>query len=252
MPKFINVKYDNNVCIITFNRDEKRNAFSNEMSNEVLTTIQKAENKCNAIVLTANISSFIWSSGHDLTELNDINELLHDSMFDLFNGIANSPIPVICAIDGDVYAGGVLLTLFSDLVIATTRSRFCMPINKMGIPLPVSCYALAANNLGLRKAKEMFFTADLITAKDAYDHGLINNIVSNQVELMQRVNSIVNGISSCLPEGVAYTKDVFNALAMSVSEVQKNHGIDDKFKGLSSNPKVLHRIDALLKKVKKL
>src|SRR5262249_16260712 len=150
------VEYEADICTVRFDRDDKRNAFCNAMSDEVTAAIELAERNSRAIVLAANPGATVWSSGHDLTEVRDPKDLIRDSMFDLLSRIAACSIPVICAVDGDVYAGGFLITLLSDIVVATARSRFCMPINKMGIPLPMYCYQFALAALGARKAKEMF------------------------------------------------------------------------------------------------
>jgi methylmalonyl-CoA decarboxylase len=168
MHQHIKVDQAATVCTITLNRDEKRNAFSDAMSEECVTALDKAvADDCSAIVIRANPTAKVWSSGHDLTEIHNPQDLVHDSMFVLFRRIIDCPLPVICAIDGDAYAGGFVISLLSDLVVATQRSRFCMTINKMGLPLPIHVYQYCASVLGLHKAKEMFFTARLISAQDA-------------------------------------------------------------------------------------
>jgi len=250
MTRYIDVEYKDNFCTIRFNRDEKRNAFSNEMSEEVLNAIAEAEKDSRAIVLSANPDTGVWSSGHDLSEIHNVRDLIDDPMFDLLNRIANCPVPVICAIDGDVYAGGFLIMLVSDIAIATERSRFCMPINKMGIPLPTYCYAFAISVLGARKAKEMFLCADLVGASDAYAQGLLNQVVPGPAQLEQRLSTVLKGIAACLPEGLAYTKSVFNAMTRDIGcDGRHVAALRPHFDHLAESPEIARRVDALISKV---
>ncbi|HGY2281772.1 TPA: enoyl-CoA hydratase/isomerase family protein [Citrobacter braakii] len=246
----INVEYTADICTIRFNRDHKCNAFSNAMSEEVLSAIRAAEKNCRAIVLTANPDIKVWSSGHDLSEIHDVKELIHDPMFDLFNGIINSPVPIICAIDGDVYAGGFLIALFADIVLATERSHFCMTVNKMGIPLPEYCYAFAISVLGARKAKEMFLCSKPIDAVDGYAQGLVNYVVTTPAQLEERLSTLLEGICLCMPEGLAYTKAVFNSLTHGmVDNLRHTPGIRQQYRNLVANPEVVHRVNALISKL---
>ncbi|EBZ4664293.1 enoyl-CoA hydratase/isomerase family protein [Salmonella enterica subsp. enterica serovar Bovismorbificans] len=249
---YINVEYHEDICTICFNRDDKRNAFSNAMSEEVLAAIKIAERRSRAIVLRANPDANVWSSGHDLSEIHDVQALIHDPMFELFNGIINSPVPVISAIDGDVYAGGFLIALFSDIVLATERSHFCMTANKLGLPLPEYCYAFAISVLGARKAKEMFLCARPIDAVDAYSQGLVNYVVAGPAQLDEQLSTLLEGISLCMPEALTYTKAVFNTLTQEMAANLKHiPGIRAQYRNLVVNPEVAHRVNALQDKLKR-
>jgi len=250
MTRHILVEHKAGISTITFNRDSKRNAFCDDMSDEVLAAIAEAEQNSRAIVLTANPGAAVWSSGHDLTEIHAPRDMIHDSMFMLLQKISECPLPVICAVDGDVYAGGFLITLLSDIVIATERSRFCMPINKLGMPLPTYCYQFAVNVLGMHKAKEMFLCANLIAAGDAHVHGLVNHVVPNPAALQERLSRLLGGIAGCLPEGLAYTKAMFNALTQHTSiDTQTAASLGQRFEQLAESPAIAQRIEALIQRI---
>ncbi len=238
------------VCTITLNREDKRNAFCNAMSHEVMQAMEEAvATKCQALVIRAHATASVWSSGHDLSEISRLSDLVHDSMFQLFQKLLESPIPIICAVDGDVYAGGFLITLLSDIVIATERSRFCMTINKMGIPLPTYCYQFAMQVLGMHKAKEMFFTARLMAAEDVYANGLINHVVKNNSEMEETVHALVHEIGECNPEGVAHTKFIMNALTQHAPDSETKQKLDQRFQQLMDSPSIMKRVTLLLEKI---
>jgi methylmalonyl-CoA decarboxylase len=251
MPQHIKVDQTKAVCTITLDRDEKRNAFSDAMSEECVAALDKAvEDGCSAVVIRANAGANVWSAGHDLTEIRNPQDLVNDSMFVLFRKIVDCPLPVICAVDGDVYAGGFVITVLSDMVVATRRSRFCMTINKMGLPLPILCYQYCANVLGLHKAKEMFLTARLITAQDACTQGLVNHVVESHDDLFAKVDELVQALSTCSPAGVAFTKGMLNAITHGlVFDPQTTRQYEQGAKRLTENPEVTRRIEALISRI---
>jgi enoyl-CoA hydratase/carnithine racemase len=251
MPRHIKLDLAETVCTITLDRDAKRNAFNDAMSGECATALDQAvADGCSAIVIRANPDANVWSSGHDLTEIRTPQELVEDSMFLLFRKIVDCPVPVISAVDGDVYAGGFIITLLSDLVIATRRSRFCMTINKMGLPLPIYCYQYCAQVLGLHKAKEMFFSARPIEAQDACSQGLVNHVVDTQPQLFARTDELTQAIAACNPAGVSFTKRVFNAITHGVSlSAQAAEQYQAGAQQLSENPEVSRRVRELVGRI---
>jgi len=251
MPQHIKVDQSNAVCTITLDRDEKRNAFCDAMSEECSAALdQAAAAGCSAVVIRANPGANVWSAGHDLTEIRHPQDLAQDAMFVLFRKIIDGPLPVICAVDGDVYAGGFVMAVLSDMVVATRRSRFCMTINKMGLPLPIYVYQYCAAVLGLHKAKEMFFTARLIAAQDACTQGLVNHVVDGAEELNSKVGELVQAVSACNPSGVAFTKGMLNAVSHGLSfDPQTTRQYEEGARRLATSPEVTRRIEALIGRI---
>jgi methylmalonyl-CoA decarboxylase len=251
MPQYIKVDQSDAVCTITLDRDGKRNAFCDAMSEECTAALdQAAAAQCSAIVIQANPGTNVWSSGHDLTEIRHPQDLAHDAMFVLFRKIVDCPVPVICAVDGDAYAGGFVITLLSDLVVATRRSRFCMTINKMGLPLPIYCYQYCAAVLGLHKAKEMFFTARLVSAEDACTQGLVNHVVDGADALQAKVGELIQAVSACNPAGVAFTKGILNAVTHGLAfHPQTSLQYEEGARHLAGNPEVARRVAALIGRI---
>ncbi|MDR3419235.1 MAG: enoyl-CoA hydratase/isomerase family protein [Nevskia sp.] len=251
MPQYIKVDQNSTVCTITLNRDDKRNAFGDAMSEECSAALDQAVAAgCSAVVIRSNPGTNVWSSGHDLTEIRHPQDLAQDSMFVLFRRIVDCPLPVICAVDGDAYAGGFMIALLSDLVVATRRSRFCMTINKMGLPLPIYCYQYCAAVLGLHKAKEMFFTARLIAAEDACTQGLVNHVVEGRDELDARVGELVQAVAGCNPAGVAFSKGMLNGVIQGMAFApQTMRQYEEGAQHLATNPEVTRRIEALIGRI---
>ena len=87
------------------------------------------------------------------------------------------PKPTIAAVDG--YAVGVALglVLACDLVVASDRARFMEVFVKRGLALDGGASWSLPRQIGLRRAKQMTFFGDPVDAAQAYDWGLVNEVV---------------------------------------------------------------------------
>jgi enoyl-CoA hydratase len=87
----------------------------------------------------------------------------------------NIPKPVIAAAQGKTIAGGLMLLWFADLIVAADDALFSDPTVGMGVN-GVEYFAHPWE-LGPRKAKELLFTGDWLTAADAHRLGMVNHVV---------------------------------------------------------------------------
>ncbi|HJO92441.1 MAG TPA: enoyl-CoA hydratase-related protein [Victivallales bacterium] len=212
----ISVNNDHNVKYITFDRDNKRNALNNEMSNDIITAIEEAENEeVKVIVIQAAQNAKVFSAGYDLSELNTIEDLYKGSIFKLFHKIRDTEIPVIAKVDGAVYAGALHLLMVCDIVLATNFSSVSMTLNRMGIPLDIENYKYWLDVMGIHKVKELFFTALPIDATDAYIAGIFNDVDSLE-NINLKLNTIIDGILHCSFQGIANSKMQINKIADSM------------------------------------
>jgi methylmalonyl-CoA decarboxylase len=204
---------DELVVMITFDRDEKRNALSTEMAAELLRCLDRAvDEQARVIVLRANAGAKVWCAGHDLSELEPASLPVDNPTLAVARKIQSVPLPVMAMVDGGVYGGGLIMLLSADIVIASDRSEVAITSNKLGIPLSPDLYAYWMRIMGIHKAKELLFTASTITAKDAYHAGLYNQVVEPK-QLEQVTLELANKIIECSPEAVANAKYQLNLIA---------------------------------------
>lgn len=202
------------VAIITFDRDDKLNAFNLEMTAEVNRQIDNAmEAGARAIVLRANPGVRVWCAGRDLSELRPGADPAEDPMLKLFDKITETTVPVINMVEGAVYGGGLMLVMVSDIVIASTTATVAMTANKLGIPLPTETYAYWLRVMGIHKVKELLFTAGNLSAQDAYIAGIFNHVVEPDDLEPYTLNVITRRILDCSPDGIANAKHQLNLLA---------------------------------------
>ncbi len=176
----IDVKIVDRICFIEMQNANHFNCLSEEMCNSIIDALGVAYQKeCVGIVLKAQTRRSVWSAGHDIRELpQDGNDpLSYDvPMERLLRSVQDVPIPVIACVDGTVWGGACDLCVSCDMIVASEDSTFAITPAKIGIPYNASGIMHFINQLGINKAREMFFTASPITAQDACNVGFVNRV----------------------------------------------------------------------------
>lgn len=168
------------IGFITMQNAEHFNCLSTEMCETLSSNLEEAyRSECVAIVIKAECSHNVWSAGHDIRELpTDGNDpLSYDvPMERLLRKIQDTPIPVIAYANGTVWGGACDLCVSCDLIVAADTATFAITPAKIGIPYNASGIMHFINQLGINKAREMFFTANPISAHDALNVGFVNAV----------------------------------------------------------------------------
>ena len=179
---FRNLLYerDGAYVTITLNRPERRNCLSSELLAELDGALRKtgADSDVAGIVLAAN--GPVFSSGHDLAEMADMNE---DELRELFilctsamTAMAEIPQVVVARVHALATAAGAQLAASADLIVAGEDAAFATPGGKGGLFCHTPMVAVA-RPLGRKRAVELALTGDTIDAATALDWGLVNRVV---------------------------------------------------------------------------
>lgn len=176
----INVTIQDRVCFIEMANPDHFNCLSDELCFSMIKAMKSAyAEECVAIVIKAQCRKGVWSAGHDIRELpQDGNDpLAYDvAMEKLLRAVQDVPIPVIACAGGTVWGGACDLCVSCDMIVAAEDATFAITPAKIGIPYNASGIMHFINQLGINKAREMFFTAEPITAQDALNVGFVNQI----------------------------------------------------------------------------
>ncbi len=201
MKEFETILYETpaeHVARIVLNRPETRNSQDTRMLYELNDAFDTAaqDDNVKVIILAANGPHF--SSGHDLREQNPYQKMSEFRTVGTWCGFTcegaeaqmarekeiyigfserwrNVPKPTIAAVQGKVVAGGLMLIWPCDIIIASDDAQFCDPVVSFGIG-GVEFFQHPWE-LGVRKAKELLFTSDWISAQEAQQLGMVNQIV---------------------------------------------------------------------------
>ena len=175
------VEHRGNVMVITINRPEARNAVNAAVSIGVGDALEDARNdpEVRAVVITgAGDKSFC--AGADLKAIARRENLYHPDHFEWgFAGYVHHFIdkPTIAAVNGTALGGGTELALASDLVVADERAQFGLPEVKRGLIAAAGGVFRIMDQLPRKVAMELLMTGEPLTASDAWEWGLINQVV---------------------------------------------------------------------------
>ena len=169
--KLVNVTIEDRICFIEMNNPEKLNCLSDQMCRNIVDALNYAyESECVAIVIKAQCKHGVWSAGHDIRELpqDGSDPLAYDvPMERMLHRVQEVAIPVIACVNGSVWGGACDLCLSCDMIVASANATFAITPAKIGIPYNASGIMHFVNQLGLNKAREMFFLATPIEAEDS-------------------------------------------------------------------------------------
>jgi enoyl-CoA hydratase len=196
------------VALIRINRPEARNALNMEVRKLIagyLTEMSDdAATRC--IVLTGNDKAF--AAGADIKEMAGIGtiEILQRGIHKLWRTIAACPKPVIAAVNGFALGGGCELAMTCDIIIAGESARFGQPEVKIGIIPGGGGTQRLTRAVGKYKAMKICLTGDLFSAKEAFDMGLVSEVVPD-AEVEKRAVALATQIAELPPLAVEQIKE---------------------------------------------
>ncbi|ORX00307.1 enoyl-CoA hydratase [Mycobacterium triplex] len=167
--------------VITINRPEARNAINAAVSIGVGDALEEAQHdpEVRAVVITgAGDKSFC--AGADLKAIARRENLYHPDHADWgFAGYVHHFIdkPTIAAVNGTALGGGTELALASDLVVAHELAKFGLPEVKRGLIAAAGGVFRIVDQLPRKVAMELLLTGEPMTASDAWEWGLVNQVV---------------------------------------------------------------------------
>jgi enoyl-CoA hydratase len=127
----------------------------------------------------------------------------------VLNQLESLPIPVIARVEGYVLGGGLELAMACDMIVASRDTKLGQPEANLGLVAGWGGSYRLSRRVGLARAKEMFFTAKIITAEEAYRMGLVN-YVGDSAEVEAYLLTLLEGIRSCSALAVSQMKKLIN------------------------------------------
>src|SRR4051812_13338394 len=188
------VSESENICTITLNRPDKRNAVSFELVAELMRALDAAEESAAQIAIITGAGK-AFCAGLDLDDLKTLVGKTHaenvkdsTTMANLFRRIYDFSKPTIAAVNGAAIAGGTGIATMCDFTLAVPEAKFGYTEVKIGfVPAIVSSYLVF--QVGHKIARDLLMTARLFDASEAHRYGLVNEIVPAE-NLMPRAKEL--------------------------------------------------------------
>jgi len=239
----IETRVDSGVAVIELQRPESMNALS-LAELEALTAAFRAsgaDSAVGALVLTGRGPAF--TAGADLRSYDADNaieyasEALGEAVPALAEAVRTCPKPVVAAVNGLCFGGGVGIALMADVTVAARSAYFVMPqVRKMGFIPDMGGAYLATRSVGRARALGMALTGAKVTAEQATDWGLIWACVDDDA-LMAEATGIARQLARDPAAAVATRQlvDEVNQHSLSEQLLQER----DSVVALLARPEVL-------------
>lgn len=200
------------ICTITLNRPEKLNAMNDAMRSDfsILRDELSSNKQIKVIIFTGAGEAF--SAGGDIDFLDrdwltqDFREKTRE-LTDFFDALESLEKPVLAAVNGPCTGAGLQITLSCDIRIASEKARFGFRENLIGlIPGAGGCSRLV-KLIGYGKAKELIFTGEMISVREAKAIGLINKVVPH-ARLLEETRKLAKHLLTRAPVALGLVKRI--------------------------------------------
>ena len=205
---------DDHIAVITLNRPESANALSKALLNE-LTNMMEAINQNQAIHCTiiTGAKDKAFCAGADLKERQGMSddEVVAAVTYigETMTHIEHMEMPVIAALNGVAFGGGLELALACDLRIAAKHANVGLTETSLAIIPGAGGTQRLTRLVGLGQAKRLIYTAQRITAMEALDIGLVEQVV-DQADLYEAAIQLASQIIRNGPVALKLAKQAIN------------------------------------------
>lgn len=207
---------ENAVWTLTINRPDAMNALNSQVLNEMGDALRQLSemsyDDAKVLIITgAGTKAFV--AGADIKEMLEMNPDEARGFAQkgqaVFHELNLLKMPVIAAVNGFALGGGCELALGCDFIIASENAKFGLPEVSLGLIPGFGGTVRLTRAIGIRKARELTFTGEMIGASEAKTLGLVSEVVP-QAELIAAVRKKVDMILSRSPLAVGYAKKSIN------------------------------------------
>ena len=232
------------VVTLTMNRPESLNAFSSTMMAGLEEAVPRLAQDPDVKVVVLTGSGRAFSAGGDVKGFAgasgpvdpDSQTRTATSTFEsrtaslrrateVIEHLHNMPKPTIACIPGVVAGGGFSVALACDIRLATQSARFTTAFGKVGVSGDYGGSYFLTKLVGTAKARDLYFTSDIIGADEALRLNLVNHVFADD-EFQESSEAYIRKVAAMPPIALSYMKRNLNvALNASLSEVLDTEAI---------------------------
>ena len=221
---YLLVNLENNILTITLNRPEALNAYRPEMLIEIREIILKTEDDPNVAVIVIEGAGKAFSAGVDLKvlqgfdpEAGKIGDLFDKPAALAWDTFRKSRCPIIAKVHGACFTGALEMALHCDFIFTTLDTKFGDTHAKLGLRPTWGMSQTLSQAIGVRKAKDMSFSARTVLGDEAVRLGIANEAVEDKDALDALVDKRAGQIASNSQASVSAFKDLYNVAQSGLS-----------------------------------
>jgi len=220
MATKIKIEANNKIAYITFYEENERRPCTLDW--DVLYSLRDALGSISinipdirvVIIQSASQKSFLVGANISALEKLDPQNIMEWVRLghDVFGEIRKLPIPVIAKVEGYALGGGLELAMACDFIIASENAVFGQPEAGLGVMPGWGGSIRLPNIIGANRAKQLFMTAEHISAQQAYEWGLVNMVCPGD-KIHETVNELAQKIIKNDYQVLAFVKRMINNMA---------------------------------------
>ena len=236
------------VLLVTLNRPAVANALNTQMGTDLRDLwvgLTRDAGDARAVVLTGS-GTKAFCAGGDLKERNGMTvetwQRQHEIFEEAYWTLMELPVPVIAAVNGHAYAGGLEMALACDFAYAVPGARFALTEVTIGIMPGAGGTQNLPRAVGERRAKEIILTGRPFSAAEALDWGVLNRVVEPD-QLLPAALDTAKTIAGNAPLSVRQAKksihlglqtDLRTGLRIEVEAYNRLIGTEDRVEGIAA------------------
>ena len=217
------LEHRDGVARLTFDRPDRRNAMSFEMTRAFIASLEELARDNSARVVVIGGAGTDFSAGADMGDMASAMEadaLARAERFSegvrslsqpLVKALLGLPQPVVSSVRGHAIGVAVQIALASDLVIASETAKFTLPQVRLGHTLDHGESMLLPRRVGQGRALQMALIGDRLSAHDAERFGMVNWVVADDV-LDAETDALVERLRLSAPISLRETKALLRAI----------------------------------------
>ena len=226
------------VGIVTLNRPEALNALNHPLMDQLERALDvfAADESIRVVVVAGSERAF--AAGADIKEMDKSSaaEMAADPHLTRWDKLGQYPKPTIAAVSGFALGGGCELAMACDMIVASETAQFGQPEIILGVIPGAGGTVRLAKALGKARTMELVLTGKRLTAREAFEAGLVNRVVpvesymSEALKLAEQIagqpalaaraakKSICNALDGSVEKGLALERELFFALFDSADQ----------------------------------
>jgi enoyl-CoA hydratase/carnithine racemase len=229
-------------------RPAAANAINTQMGRDLLALFSglAAGDEHTRCVVLSGSGSRVFCAGGDLKERSGMTDqqwqAQHKIFEDAFRAVIDCPVPVLAAVNGAAFGGGLELALACDIIYAAETARFALTEVTLGIMPGCGGTQNLPRAIGERRAKDLILTGTSFTAAQAAEWGLVNQVWPVD-ELVHETLKIAERIASNAPLSVRQAKlsisrglemTLANGMLFEIQAYNRLVGTDDRREGIAA------------------
>lgn len=218
----LNLQINEHVAELELAKPDTLNAFEEDLHRSFTAALRylAEEHTIRCILLTAQGRIFSAGGNFDYIEhlaSDPANRIeTFDDSYNLFCALGELPVPIVAAMHGDAMGLGATIVTACDIIVTHPEARLVDPHVRVGLCAGdggVASWTVAA---GLTRAKRYLLTGDPVSGQQAYEFGLVTDLVDSAEAVGETARGIAQRIAELPPRAVRGTKIAFNALARDI------------------------------------